>query len=298
MPLDRAGALRTDPAWVARMLERPTTRVLGAAGGEVLVEGGGEPALARRPLGPLRDGGADAAEVILLGLEGVSALFAVDLDALDSGVRADFARGGRTIGMREAGAVLSRSEAGLAAYLMALLNWHRRHRFCANCGTATTVAEAGHSRSCPACEAIHFPRTDPVVIMTVEHAGSVLLGRRAEWPARQYSALAGFVSPGESLVEAVVREVREEAGIEVHDPTFVTSQPWPFPLSLMLGFHARSDGGEPMPVDGELEDVRWFPLEQVRAAMVTDDTELRLPPTISIARYLLERWAATAASAS
>jgi NAD+ diphosphatase len=298
MALDRAGSLRTDPAWVAEVLERSTTRVLGASHEGVLVEDASEPALARRRLGRLRDGGANDAEPLLLGLEHGSALFAVDLDALDSGARAAFARGGRAIGMRDAGAVLSRSEAGLAAYLMALLNWHRRHRFCANCGAATTVGEAGYTRSCPGCEALHFPRTDPVVIMTVEHAGSVLLGRRAEWPARQYSALAGFVSPGESLAEAVVREVREEAGIEVHDPTFVTSQPWPFPSSLMLGFHALSDGGDPMPVDGELEDVRWFPLDEVRAAIATDDTELRLPPTISIARFLLERWAATAARAS
>ena len=139
---------------------------------------------------------------------------------------------------------------------------------------------------------MHFPRTDPVVIMLVEHEGRVLLGRHAGWPAAQYSALAGFVSPGESLEEAVVREVREESGIEARDPVFVTSQPWPFPSSLMLGFEAHADGGDPVPGDGELEDVRWFARHEVDAALAGASAPLRLPPSISIARHLIERWAA------
>ena len=135
-------------------------------------------------------------------------------------------------------------------------------------------------------------RTDPVVIMLVENAGRLLLGRGAGFPARWYSILAGFVSPGESLEEAVVREVREESGIEAYDPQFVTSQPWPFPSSLMLGFEARSDGGEPVARDGELEDVGWFPFEIVRAAAAESSSELALPPPLSIARFLIERWVA------
>jgi len=291
MALDRAATLRADDAWVARALEDPASRLLAAGAEGLLVEdAAGGPALARRELAALAD--ADRAGPILLGLDGSRPLFAVDLDALRPDALAALGRGGRTIGLRDAGAMLSRTEAGLAAYLMALLNWHRRHRFCANCGAATAVAEAGYSRRCGACGVMHFPRTDPVVIMVVEHAGSVLLGRHEGWPPRQYSALAGFVSPGESLEEAVVREVREEAGIECHDPTFVTSQPWPFPSSLMLGFHARSNGGRPAANDGELEDVRWFEREVVRAAIDGANAELRVPPSISIARYLLERWAA------
>ena len=130
--------------------------------------------------------------------------------------------------------------------------------------------------------------------MLVEHAGSLLLGRRAGWPPNRYSVLAGFVSPGESLDEAVVREVREESGIEAYDPQFVTSQPWPFPSSLMLGFEAHSDGGEPVARDGELEDVRWFPLPAVRAAL-TESGPLLLPPPISIARFLIDHWPAAQA---
>jgi NAD+ diphosphatase len=292
MALDRAVTQRTDPAWVARALEEPGTRVLAASGDGVLLDAAAAPARILRAPGGAGDRLHAAGEPILLGLEGADARFAVDLAALDEGARAAILRGGRIVGLRDAGAVLAPAEAGLAAYLVALLNWHRRHRFCANCGAVTTVAEAGYSRHCGSCGAVHFPRTDPVVIMLVEHAGRVLLGRRAGWPPGQYSALAGFVAPGESLEEAVVREVREESGIDAHSPTFVTSQPWPFPASLMLGFHAQSEGGEPIAHDGELEDVGWFDLDAVRAAIAVGSDELRLPPSISIASFLIARWAA------
>jgi NAD+ diphosphatase len=176
---------------------------------------------------------------------------------------------------------------------MALANWHRRHRFCANCGTATIVHEGGYMRGCPNCGASHFPRLDPVVIMLVEHDGRLLLGRRHSWPPQRYSALAGFVSPGESVEEAVVREVFEESGISAHSPRFVASQPWPFPSSLMLGFHALSDGGDPFPRDQELEDVRWFTTEEVRGALDEDaHGPLKLPPSVAIARFLIDAWLA------
>ena len=248
----------------------------------------------RKRLTSLTATDAYGAESILLGLEDGAPLFAVDLEALDAGARRGFVDGGTVVSLREAGAVMSRAEGGVAAYLVALLNWHRSHRFCANCGAATLVAEGGASRRCPSCGAVHFPRTDPVVIMLVESGGSVLLGRHADWPEGQYSALAGFVAPGESLEEAVVREVREESGIEVYAPTFVTSQPWPFPASLMLGFQARSDGGQPVPRDGELEDVRWFTRDEIRRAAAEVKSELVLPPIVSIARFLLDRWLACA----
>jgi NAD+ diphosphatase len=173
-----------------------------------------------------------------------------------------------------------------------MLNWHRRHRFCANCGAPTELVEAGYSRHCPRCSTNHFPRTDPVVIMTVEHDGRLLLGRRAGWPAGRLSVLAGFVSPGESAEEAVVREVQEESGIIVRDSVFVASQPWPFPASLMLGFHALSDGGEPVPSDGELEEVRWLTREEIGLAIAGRNPNFVLPPSVSIARYLIERWMA------
>jgi NAD+ diphosphatase len=292
MPLDRAATLRGDPAWIAQRLQEPTARVLAAGREGVLLRDQLEPALMRSPVEPDATGDVDPAAPILLGLEDGAAILAVDLEELDAAARARFTRGARLVSLRDAGAVLSRPEGGLAAYLMALLNWHRTHRFCANCGASTIVAEAGYSRRCPSCGVVHFPRTDPVVIMLVESAGRLLLGRRAGWPRDRYSVLAGFVSPGESLAEAVAREVREESGIEAYDPRFVTSQPWPFPSSLMIGFEARSDGGEPKTRDGELEDVRWFAADAVCEALTETGPELRLPPRISIARFLIERWVA------
>jgi NAD+ diphosphatase len=290
MALDRMTHLRHDRSWIAGLLAEPTSWVLAAGSDGVLLDDAGEPRVMRRLIETGRIDPAGLSEPILLGLEDGAALFAVDLDALDPAARAGLEQGASVVALRDAGAGLSRSEAGLAAYLSALLNWHRRHRFCANCGAATIVAEAGYSRRCRQCGVTHFPRTDPVVIMLVEHAGRLLLGRRAGWPGNRYSVLAGFVSPGESLEEAVVREVREESGIQAYDARFVTSQPWPFPCSLMLGFEARSDGGEPRALDGELEDVRWFTLDDVKLASTETRADLRLPPPISIARFLIDRW--------
>lgn len=287
MALDRAVTLRTDASWVASRLESGSSRAVAASRDGVVLEADAAPRLARRPVDLARGG-----EPLLLGLEDGAALFAVDLDRLDQAAGEAFMAGGRCVPLREAGGLLPRSEGGLAAYLAALVNWHRKHRFCANCGAPTVITQAGYSRSCPRCEAMHFPRTDPVVIMLVESAGRVLLGRRAGFPSGWYSILAGFVAPGESAEEAVVREVREESAVEAYAPRFVSSQPWPFPSSLMLGFEARSDGGEPAPRDGELEDVGWFSLEVVRAAVAERSTELALPPRVSIARFLIERWVA------
>jgi NAD+ diphosphatase len=284
MSLDRASTARKDPGWVRRLTERPQTRAVLAGREGVLIHDGEHPALVRVTPGPdLLD------DPILLGLDGQQPLFALDLDDHSHGGRTD---DGHVVSLREAGALLDHAEGGLAAYVTALLNWHRRHRFCANCGTRTEIAEAGYSRHCPRCGAMHFPRTDPVVIMTVEHEGRLLLGRRAGWPPGRMSVLAGFVSPGESAEEAVVREVQEESGIVARDPVYVTSQPWPFPASLMLGFHARADGGQPRAIDGELEEVRWVDAEDVWRAARAQNADFRLPPPVSIAWFLIDRWVA------
>jgi NAD+ diphosphatase len=293
MALDRAVTLRRDADWILDRMRDKAARVVYAGSDGVLIDAGRDPKLVRICVDAPEKSDSGIDEPLLLGLEGDVPIFAVDLEALAQTPRASVLDQGHVVGMREAGAILSRSEGGLAAYLMAMLNWHRSHRFCSNCGSITTSIEAGYSRRCAACGGVHFPRTDPVVIMTVEHAQCLLLGREARWPPRQYSILAGFVLPGESLEEAVGREVREESGIEVHDVRFVSSQPWPFPSSLMLGFAAQSGGGEPAPRDGELEDVAWFDLDVVRAALAGPDPDLSLPPSISIAHFLIQRWAAT-----
>ena len=282
--LDRVTAERKDPEWVRGLAESAQARAVVAGADGVLIADGVHPAVAR-----VKPSAGVLADPILLGLDGDTALFALDLDQ-HPWARAAAGDGSRVVSLRDAGALLPHSEAGLAAYATALLNWDRRHHFCANCGAPTDIVEAGYSRHCPRCGATHFPRTDPVVIMTVEHRGRLLLGRRAGWPAGRLSVLAGFIAPGESAEEAVIREIEEESGIVARDPVFVTSQPWPFPASLMLGFHADSDGGEPEARDGELDEVRWVGLDAIRRAMRGENSDFRLPPSVSIARFLIERW--------
>jgi NAD+ diphosphatase len=280
-----------------------------------------------------RDGSAPAAfEPLLLGIDASGPLFAVDLDAPPPGgerpprliaaggprgsgaARPAPAPGPRPVALREAVAVLPQDEGGLVAYVAALCNWHRRHRFCAACGAPSDLAEGGLTRVCPRCGTHHHPRTDPVVIMLVTGADRVLLGRAPGWPPRRYSALAGFVEPGESLEEAVAREVAEESGVEVGAPRYIASQPWPFPSSLMLGFEAPWRAGEPRALEDDVQDVRWFTRAEVAAAAADDvatqpaspagsggrggepdparpgETPLLLPPRLAIARRLLERW--------
>lgn len=172
-----------------------------------------------------------------------------------------------------------------------LIDWHARHRFCARCGGTTRLAKGGWQRDCTRCDAQHFPRVDPVAIMLVEHEGCLLLGRAARFPPRRYSALAGFVEPGESIEEAVGREVFEEAGVRVRDVRYVSSQPWPFPSQLMIGCHAFADSPELEIDTTELEEVHWFTREEISAAMAGDESgRLLPPPSVAIAHQLLQWW--------
>jgi NAD+ diphosphatase len=199
---------------------------------------------------------------------------------------------GRPAGLREAATELPATQAALAAYAGSLLAWHRRHRFCANCGAATEPVDGGHERRCPACGAHHFPRTDPAVIVrVVDDRDRLLLGRQASWPQGRFSVLAGFVEPGETLEEAVRREVLEESGVVVGEVAYVASQPWPFPSSLMIGFNAVATAGEPRPGDDELTEVRWFERAEVEAAAAGEGDVLLSPP-YSIARRLIDAWLA------
>jgi NAD+ diphosphatase len=177
-------------------------------------------------------------------------------------------------------------EAQLLAYARALLIWRARQRHCGVCGAPTLPRSAGHVLVCtnPACQSEFFPRIDPAIIVLVTDGSRALLGRQASWPAGRYSALAGFVEPGEGLEEAVAREVEEETGVRVRSTRYFASQPWPFPASLMLGFHAHASAGS-IQLDGELQDARWFELEELRAAPT-----ILLPPPHTIARRLLEAW--------
>jgi len=290
--LDRVADLRADADAMAALVQRADAAWVGATASGVLVsaeDSGSAPSLLKVQADAL-GGGLAAEDAVLLGLvAGGRPLFALDLEELADARRDAIVAGGQVVSLRRAGSMLTQEDGGLAAYLMALLNWHRRHRFCSNCGAATALAEAGLSRRCASCGGSHFPRTDPVVIMTVSVGDRLLLGRRHGWDENRLSILAGFVAPGETPEEAVVREVGEESGIRAHSPCYVTSQPWPFPSSLMLGYDALAEDGDPVPQPGEMAAVRWASLEEVVAAQRGSDA-LILPPPVSIARLLIDRW--------
>jgi NAD+ diphosphatase len=267
--LDRAPVERRHAEWLAAMRTHPQAGSVAVSERGVWVQDGRLVMV------------APSADSILLGLAGDRPLFAADVEP----------GRGRPVGLREAATALPAEEAGLAAYAASLLSWHRRHRFCANCGAPTDVIDAGHERRCATCDAHHFPRTDPVAIVRVvdERSDCLLLGHQARWPEGRFSILAGFVEPGETLEEAVRREVREESAVVVEDVAYVSSQPWPFPSSLMIGFHAVADGGDPRPGDGELAEVRWFDRDDVEAA-ADGRGEILLPPPYSISRRLIDGW--------
>ena len=269
--LDRAALARRDPDWLAARRAQPDARSLVLSDQGVWVDEG-------RLLFTPPNG-----DSVFLGLDGQGPVFAVD-------AAGDEPERGRPAGLREAATDLPAAEAALGAYAASLLSWHRRHRFCANCGAPTQARYGGHQRDCPSCGASHFPRTDPVVIVRVTDASDrLLLGRQARWPPGRFSVLAGFVEPGETLEEAVSREVLEESGVEVAEVAYVASQPWPFPSSLMIGFSARASPGDPQPLDDELSEVRWFERTQVEAAAKGAGV-VELSPPYSISRRLIDDW--------
>ena len=190
------------------------------------------------------------------------------------------------VDLRTVAGELPRDQGGVLAYARAMVLWRERHRFCGRCGTPTVAMQAGHVLLCtnPNCRHQQFPRTDPAVIVLVTHGDHALLGRQAVWPAGRYSTIAGFVEPGESLEDAVRREVMEETGVQVGTVEYHSSQPWPFPSSLMLGFTAHATSTEIQQIDDELEDVRWLTREQIAAG------EVALPNPMSISFRLIEDW--------
>jgi NAD+ diphosphatase len=269
--LDRASAERRRPEWLAARRADPRARSLLMSERGIWLDG--SRLLLRAPTD----------EAVFLGVTGDTPFFADD-------VRGAEPNEGQPAGLREAATELPAEEAALAAYAGSLLAWHRRHHFCANCGQPTETGDAGHERHCPACDAHHFPRTDPVVIVRVtDDQDRLLLGRQGRWPEGRFSLLAGFVEPGETLEEAVRREVAEESGVELGEVSYIASQPWPFPSSLMLGFSALAVGGDPAPGDDELAEVRWFEREEVERA-ARGEGELALSPPYSIARRLIDAW--------
>ena len=300
--LERAHLLRGDAEALRRALAEPRTRVLPVWRARSLVvepaKPGDAPQVAALGVAEFRrrfdeiplDPGIDAA---LLGFAGGAAQFAVDVSALvEEDAQARVAGIAKFVDLRAVGPLMAHDEGARLAYARGLLHWHDRHRFCGACGSPAAFAEAGHVRRCTnaGCKASHFPRTDPAVIMLVTDGARILLGRQRVWPPGQHSVLAGFVEPGESLEDAVAREVLEEVGLKVRDIRYRSSQPWPFPASIMLGFTAVSDAVEPKVDTDELETARWFTRAEMKAC--PENEIFRLPRRDSIARRLVEDWLA------
>ncbi len=281
--LDRAAHLRQDPAWFAVALANQGSRYLPVWNSRNLITTGDAPGAALLELSAVPEARRNDADLILLGRLGAADVFAFEIVATEP---PQLAANTRFEDLRMVAALLSPEDAGLLGYARGMISWRARHRFCGTCGWATLAAKGGHMRVCtnPACRHEQFPRTDPAIIVLVSDGERALLGRQATWPAGRYSTIAGFVEPGESLEDAVAREVFEETGIEVDQIEYHSSQPWPFPASLMLGFTAHARTTEIQRRDDELEDARWFTRADLASGWPL------VPPGVSISFRLIEHW--------
>lgn len=281
--LERQADAREAPDWITSARAAPATRYLLGQRSAQLLHVAAEPAIAFLTNdSPLVRAASDGDLLLLGSFRGAQVVF-IDLPPEQS---VELPPGTRFEELRPLAPVLGADDAALLAYARALTLWRARQRHCGVCGSRTATIRAGHALLCtsPACAIEFFPRIDPAIIVLISDGERALLGRQASWPQRRYSTVAGFVEPGESLEDAVVREVLEETGVAVHNVRYHSSQPWPFPASLMLGFFASAAAGSPVYVSGELEDARWFTREQVTSG------EALAPPTQSISWRLIESW--------
>ena len=277
--LDRAEHLREDPAALDAAWPAATVLLIDPEG-QVSCDGAEDaPEFPRgEPLSTTRPESAS-----FLGLDDTGgAWFALSTDGLDDlpPVRLD---------LRSAGSRWPARDAAVFAQARGLLHWQSRNRFCGLCGGALALERAGFCARCTSCRTEHYPRTDPAIIVAVSDGERLLLGRQASWPEKRWSVLAGFMEPGESLEQTVVREVMEESGVRVRASRYVGSQPWPFPAALMLGFHAEADP-QPAVAGAELQDARWFTAAELRDGAAT--REVLLSPSLSISRWLIDDWLA------
>lgn len=297
--LDRTDNLRRDPAWIAEMKQRPDARwlLLQDLKPFLAVENGAPDLLwhsgaeAAQAMGQAMGEGSDW---VFLGLdEGGTPHFAANLgaEAATPATTPAATPAGEPWDVRAAAMAMNDARAAILGQARSLLAWHAVRRFCSRCGQPTVIDKGGYGRACPACNTEHFPRVDPVVIMLTLHGENCLVGRQPHFGPGMYSALAGFVEPGESLEEAVAREVWEEAGIRTGRVRYVASQPWPFPSNMMIGCFAEALSTKIRIDETELEDARWFSRAEVKAALAGNGP-FTCPPGIAIARHLLETWAA------
>jgi NAD+ diphosphatase len=294
--LDRMSDRRRDDGWLAARLEDETTRFIPVWRSNNLFDMGTDADTNQVPrpvfLWPhdVRDLIHTAESVALLGVNGDSAYFAIGLSSEGDSLPTDLAELGRFQNLRQAALLLDEHDCALLAYAKAMVYWHHRHRFCGDCGSPTISVEGGSLRVCinKKCGQQHFPRTDPAIIVLVTSGDRCLLGRKPSWSEGLYSTIAGFVEPGESLEAAVIREVREETGVKVEEMRYFSSQPWPFPSSLMLGFTAQAASEAIRVGQDELENARWFTREEMRDML--KQGALKLPFKLAISYHLIENW--------
>ncbi len=292
-PLDRVSQRRQDAGWIATLLDDPLSRLLPLRDLKPLVSDGSADALDWQPVAPWRSLIRDGAPLILLGIGAGRAHFALDASA------AALPSGGETaaVDVRTLAASIPGGEAAILAEARSLLDWHARHGFCAQCGTASVISSGGWGRRCPNCRAHHYPRVDPVVIMLAVKGERCLLGRGRRRVGTRFSCLAGFMEPGETIEEAVRREVLEESGIRVGRVRYLASQPWPFPSTLMMGLLAEALSEEITIDPVEIAEARWFERAEVRAMVErsrSDDSipgVTTLPPPLAIGHQIARRWA-------
>lgn len=302
-PLDRASERRGDVAWIAEKLEDPQSLAIAVWNGKVLIEDSPPPeepvegvpaatvqiAYLRADMAQELAGGQE--RLLFLGLWKDIAVFAVDLEGGLDPAEGPLQGLGRFEELRGVAAVMPPPDAGILATAKSMFEWRRKHRWCSACGQPSEVADGGWKRICPACKAEHFPRTDPVTIMLALHDGKCLLGRQAAWPPGMFSALAGFIEPGETIEEGCARELKEEAGLTATGVRYHSSQPWPYPSSLMMGLLADVDSGEARPDQTELEEVRWFTKAEASALIRGELEGVFIPPPLAIAHQLIKAWA-------
>jgi len=278
--LDRHSTLRNDPAALERARTDPATRFVAIWRNQCLVR---NPHLALLAPESVSAYTHDPERCTLLGKQNGRFLFAF---AIDADEEPDFGPDTQFIGLREISMRLEAEAAALAAFAKAIISWQDHHRHCGVCGARNRLIEGGFVMACTDHDCGHrsFPRLDPAVIVLVHHQERALLGRQAKWPNRLFSTIAGFVEPGESLEDAIYREVAEETNIRTGHPSYIASQPWPFPAALMIGFHARGRSTDIRLNDGELAEARWVSRQQIVAG------DIILPTRFSVAYHLIERW--------